>query len=315
MEKPDFRGQIITVFGGTGFLGRYVAMQLAKMGAQVKIVTRHLPSAYFLRPYGDVGQIVPVAARYSSREEIEDLVKGSFAVVNCLGILSEKRRNQFTHIHTDVPAWIAEACAKYGVYRFIHVSALGVDKSQSEYAISKLSGEILARAAFPPITVMRPSVLFGAEDNFFNMFARLSRILPVLPLIGGGQTRFQPVYVMDVAKAIVQALGDIRSCGHIFELGGPETLTFKQIYHRLFSYTGRSRCLVTLPWWVARIQAAFMAILPNPPLTNDQITSLQTDSVVAKESLGFKELGIAPTAMDSIVPAYLGYMNYTPKKD
>jgi NADH dehydrogenase len=157
--------------------------------------------------------------------------------------------------------------------------------------------------------------MFGAEDNFFTMFARLSRILPVLPLIGGGQTRFQPVYVMDVAKAVVQTLGDIRSCGHVFELGGTEILTFKQILERLFVYTGKARCLITLPWWVARVQAVVMAILPNPPLTNDQITSLQTDSVVSKESLGFRELGITPTAMDSVVPAYLGYMNYTPKKD
>lgn len=314
--QPDFKGQIVTVFGGTGFLGRYVVAQLAAAGAQVKVVTRHTPSAYFLRTFGSPGQIVPVYGTYASLDEIERHVRGSFAVVNCLGILAERgKRASFSHVHTDIPVWIAKACAKYGVARFIHVSALGVDKAGSEYAISKFSGENLAREAFPAVTILRPSVLFGAEDKFFNMFAGLTRLLPALPLIGGGKTLFQPVYVVDVAGAIVRALADIRSCGHVFELGGPDILSFKQIYKRLFAYIGQSKPLVSLPWWIARLQAAMMSILPHPPLTNDQITSLQTDNVVSKDALGFKELGISPTSMDGIVPVYLGYCHYTPNKD
>lgn len=315
MIQPDFRGQVITLFGGTGFLGRYVAAQLAEAGAQVKIVTRHPSAAYLVRSYGGVGQVVPVKASYTSQTEIEALVKGSFAVVNCLGILNEKgKKSTFSHIHTDIPVWIAKACAKHGVPRFIHISALGVDKARSEYAISKISGEHLAKEAFSGTTILRPSVLFGPEDNFFNMFAKMAKILPFLPLIGGGKTRFQPVYVMDVARAVVHSLRDIRSFGHTFELGGPEVLTFKQIYQRLFGYIGTERGLLPMPWWMARIQAALMSILPTPPLTNDQITSLQTDSIVSEGALGFRELEIIPQTMDTIVPHYLSYTHYTPHK-
>ncbi len=304
--QPDFTGKIVTVFGGTGFVGRYVAMQLAAAGAQVKIVTRHKASAYFLRLYGNPGQIVAVSAQYQSLGEIEDLVRGSDAVVNCLGILRESgRRANFSHVHTDMPLWIAKACVKTGVQQFVHISSLGANKSLSEYGISKFAGENLARDIFPAVTILRPSVIFGSEDNFFNMFAGMAKILPVLPLIGGGKTLFQPVYVMDVAKAVVHTLGDIQTSGHVFELGGPEVLSFKDILQRLLSYTGQKRCLLTLPWWLARVQACVMNILPNPPLTNDQITSLQTDNVVSADALGFKELGIAPTFIDTIVPTYI----------
>lgn len=311
----DFKGKTITVFGGTGFVGRYVVAQLAEAGAVVKVVTRHAQSAYFLRSFGEVGQIVPVSARYESLTEIENLVKGSYAVVNCLGTLYDgKGRGSFTHIHTDIPTWIAKGCAKFGVVRFIHISALGVDASKSEYAISKFSGENLAREVFPALTILRPSVIFGAEDNFFNRFAQLSGVLPFLPLIGGGKTKFQPVYVVDVAKAVVHSLGDIRSMGQIFELGGTEVLSFKQIYERLGTYIKRDIRTVNLPWWLARVQAGLMSILPTPPLTNDQITALKTDNVVGDNAYGFKELGVTPTSMRAIVPTYLGYASYTGRK-
>jgi len=318
MINTDFRGKVVTVFGGTGFLGRYIVAELAAIGAIVKIVTRHTPSAYFLRTYGNPGQIVPVYTSYASPTEIEEVIKGSYAVVNCLGILHEGgKRASFDHIHTELPKWMAKACAATGVTRFIHISALGVDRSQSAYAITKLLGERAVQEFFPPVTILRPSVIFGAEDNFFNMFAGLAKILPFFPLIGGGKTRFQPVYVLDVAKSVVHALCDIQTCGQIFELGGPEILTFKEIYGRLFTYIGKSRCLISMPWWMARTQAFFMAILPNPPLTNDQITSLQTDNIVAQDAYGLNELGVTPTPMDSIVPYYLNYpQNYkAAKKD
>jgi len=306
MFNSDFRGKVVTVFGGTGFLGRYIVAELAKKGATIKVITRHTQSAYFLRTYGAPGQIVPVYTSYSSQEDIENAVRGSYAVVNCLGILFDGgRRSNFALIHTELPKWIAKACAATGVERFIHISALGVNKSQSAYAITKILGERAVQEFFPSVTILRPSVIFGAEDNFFNMFARLAKILPFFPLIGGGKTRFQPVYVLDVAKSVVHALCDISSAGGVYELGGPEILTFKEIYQRLFTYIGTTRSLITIPWWVARIQAFFMGILPTPPLTNDQITSLQTDNIVAQDAQGLIELGIQPTPMDSIVPHYL----------
>lgn len=306
--SAEFKGRVVTIFGGTGFVGRYVAMQLAAAGAVVKIVTRHPSSGYFLRCGSAVGQIVPVAGRYRSQNEIEELVKGSYAVVNCLGTLYDKPKfGSFAHLHTHVPVWMARACAHQGVSRFVHISALGVNVSRSRYARSKYAGEALVREAFPPATILRPSVIFGPEDNFFNMFARLSRFLPVLPLVGGGKTRFQPVYVQDVARAVVQALRDVRSCGQVYELGGPEVVTFREIYQRLFTYTGVKRCLLPLPWGIARLQAALMAILPEPPLTNDQITSLQTDNVVTEGALGLVDLEVVPTPMAAVVPRYLGY--------
>ena len=314
MINTDFRGKIVTVFGGTGFLGRYIVAELASAGATVKVVTRHTQSAYFLRTYGTPGQIVPVYVSYKSPVEIENVINGSDAVVNCLGILLESgKRANFDHIHTELPKWMAKACAAQGIQRFIHISALGVDKAQSSYAISKLLGERAVQEFLPSATILRPSVIFGAEDNFFNMFARLAKILPFFPLIGGGKTRFQPVYVLDVAKSVVHALCDIHSCGQIFQLGGPEIVTFKEIYQRLFTYIGKTRCLIVFPWWLARTQAFFMNILPNPPLTNDQITSLQTDNIVAQDAYGLNELGISPTSMDSVVPYYLNYP--TAKKD
>jgi NADH dehydrogenase len=308
MFNPDFSGKVVTIFGGTGFLGRYIVAELVKMGFIIKIVTRHTQSAYFLRPYGEVGQIVPVYSAYSSLEEIEKIISGSYAVINCLGILSESgKRSTFSRVHTDLPKWMAKACAKTGVAHFVHISALGVDKSQSNYAATKILGERAVREFFPSTTILRPSVIFGAEDNFFNMFARLAKFLPILPLIGGGKTRFQPVYVLDVARAVVHALCNIQTSGQTYELGGPEVLGFKEIYERLFSYTGQKRCLISLPWSIARVQAFMMRILPNPPLTSDQITSLQTDNIVSDGALGLKDLNITATPMDTIVPNYLNY--------
>lgn len=314
MMNTDFRGKVVTVFGGTGFLGRYIIDELASAGAVIKVVTRHTPSAYFLRTAGSPGQIVPVYSAYDSPSDIDQIIQGSYAVVNCLGILIEHgKRANFDHLHTELPAWMAKACTAHNVQRFIHISALGIDQSQSAYAITKLLGERAVQEFYPAVTILRPSVMFGAEDYFFNRFARLAKILPFFPLIGGGKTRFQPVYVVDVAKSVVHALCDIHSCGHIFELGGPEILTFKDIYQRLLGYIGKSRRLIPMPWWVARTQAFFMAILPCPPLTNDQITSLQTDNIVAQDAYGLKELGISATAIDNIVPHYLNYP--TAKKD
>ncbi|MCC7305081.1 MAG: complex I NDUFA9 subunit family protein [Alphaproteobacteria bacterium] len=299
-----------TVFGGTGFLGRQVVRELAKRGITVKVATRAPERAYFLRTCGVVGQIVPFACDYSA-ESIESAVKGSDYVVNCVGILYERRKGDFKRAHIDFPAAIAAASAKEKVKRLVHISALGIDKARSRYAKTKQEGERAVLTAFPRATILRPSVIFGAEDNFFNMFARMAMIMPALPLIGGGHTKFQPVYVGDVADAVMAALerpalGEENPQGKAYELGGPEEVTFRDIYERLFHFTQRPRPLVPLPFGVAKMNAAVLGLLPGPLLTPDQVESLKTDSVVSMGAPGFQDLGITPTAMDIILPTYLG---------
>ncbi len=297
----NLQGKTATVFGATGFVGRYVVARLAKAGATVRVITRHRQSAYFLRTNGVVGQIVPVSSTYRSAAEIERDVAGSDLVVNCLGILAEGRGAKFTHVHTSIPEWIAQACTAHAIKSFVHVSALGADTAKSNYAKSKLAGEQAVLRAYPAATILRPSVIFGPEDNFFNMFAGMARFAPALPLIGGGKTKFQPVYVGDVATAVVAALTDTQARGKIFELGGPEILTFKEIYQRLFAQTRAKRSLVALPWGLAK----FVASLPLVPLTADQVTSLKTDNVVHGGALTLADLGVQPTALDAILPSYL----------
>ncbi len=301
----NLQNKIITIFGGTGFVGRYIVARLAKQGATIKIVTRSPSSGYFLRQFGVVGQIVPVSCDYSEHA-INQAVSGSDIVINCLGILFEKGKSKFKTVHIDDASMIAKACAVYNVKSLVHISALGIDESKSKYAETKREGEKEVRSHFPAATIIRPSVIFGPEDNFFNKFASLSLIMPVLPLIAGGDTRFQPVYVGDVANAVIKTLRSNSSQGKTYELGGPEILSFKEIYHKLFAQTRRKRILVNLPEGIARIQAALFSILSNPPLTGDQITSLRTDNVVSIEALKLKDLDIQPTALDAILPSYLG---------
>ncbi len=307
----QLQNKIATVFGGTGFIGRYIIAQLAREGATIKVVTRHPSSAYFLRQFGGVGQIVPVLNDLSP-ESIERVIAGSDVVVNCMGILFEKRKSKFKTVHEDYARQIAQACAKYNVKRLVHISAAGIDKSQSQYAQTKRAGEAAIRAAFPKATILRPCVVFGAEDNFFNKFAQLSMFSPVLPLIGGGHTKFQPVYVCDVAQAAVNALtetdiGAQSPLGKTYDLAGPETLDFKGIYQKIAAVTGRKRILLSLPVFLARIQAALFSVLPTPPLTNDQITSLKTDNVADASAPGLADLAIQPTALDAVLPTYLDH--------
>ncbi len=301
----NLQNKIITVFGATGFVGRYIVSRLAKHGATIKVVTRSPSSGYFLRQYGSVGQIVPVSCDYSEAS-IHQAVSGSDVVINCLGILFEKGKSKFKTVHVDDAAMIAQACAMYKVSRLVHISALGIDESKSRYAETKREGEKQVRSHFPAATIIRPSVIFGPEDNFFNKFASLSLISPVLPLIAGGNTKFQPVYVGDVADAIVKTVVMDGTAGQVFELGGPEVLSFKDIYQKIFVQTGRKRILVNLPESIARIKAAFLSILPNPPLTGDQITSLKTDNIISADAKTLTDLDISPTALDAILPVYLG---------
>lgn len=304
--------KVATVFGGTGFVGRQVVRELAKRGVTVKVAGRVPERAYFLRPSGTVGQIVPVACDYSDPKSVAAAVEGADYVVNCIGVLYEKGKKQtFQHAHVDLPMMMAKASKKAGVKRFVHISALGVEKGTSKYAQSKLEGEQAVQKAYKEATILRPSVIFGEDDNFFNMFARLAQVFPALPLIGGGKTRFQPIFVGDVADAVMAALerapvGDDNPRGKTYELGGPAVLSFKEIYELLFKYTGQKRALISLPFFWAKIEAWFLSFMPRPLLTPDQVESLKTDNVVAEKALGLADLGISPQAMELILPTYLG---------
>lgn len=302
--------KIATVFGGTGFVGRYVVRALARAGYTVKVAGRVPERAFFLRPCGTVGQVVPVHCDYRDPVHIAAALRGSDVVVNCIGILYERKRGDFKRLHTGLPGMMAQACAA-GVERFIHISALGVDRAASRYAKSKLAGEQAVIQAFPTATILRPSVIFGPEDGFLNLFAGLMRFSPILPLIGGGATRFQPVYVGDVAAAVLAAatqplIGEQNPQGRIFELAGPQTLSFREIYQDLFRWTGRRRMLIPVPFVVMKVQAFFLQFIPpRPLLTPDQVVSLQSDNVITPGMPGLEDMDVRPTAMELIVPAYL----------
>ena len=305
------KGKIATIFGGTGFLGRQIVRELAAQGITVKVATRAPESAYFLKTCGDVGQIVPFSCHYSDPNSVHNAVKGADFVVNCIGILFEKRkrRSTFQSAHVDIPAMIAKACADENVSRLCHVSALACDKGTSKYAKTKLEGEKAVLANYPKATILRPSVMFGEDDNFFNMFAELSRYVPFLPLIGGGKTKFQPVFVGDVADAAVKSVLDPteKYQGKTYQLGGPEDVDFKEIYEILFKYTDRKKKLISLPFGIAKFEAVFLSLFPKPLLTPDQVESLKTDNIAEDEALGFREFDITPKSMELILPGYLDH--------
>ncbi len=293
------------VFGGTGFLGRQIVRGLAKQGYTIKVATRVPERAYFLRTAGNVGQIVPFACQYSDDASLAAAVRGCDVVVNCVGILFEKGKNSFSKVHTELPRRIAKACASKKVARFIHISALGCEISKSKYGKSKLAGEYAIAENYKGATILRPSVVFGVEDGFFNLFARMATILPALPLIGGGVTRFQPVYVGDVADAVIAACAQDSAIGQTYEIGGPEIFTFRQLFEKIKTFTGRKPMLISLPWGIAKMQGCLLSILPKPPLTADQVESLKTDNVVSQGAKSLTDLGVTPTAADVILPTYL----------
>lgn len=299
------RKKMAVIFGGTGFVGRQIVRELADRGLTVKIATRYPESAYFLRPLGNVGQIVPVPCDYSDADHIAEVVRGCDYVVNCIGILYEKgKRSSFQKAHVDIPAYISQACADEGVAAFVHISALACDKGSSRYAKSKYDGEKAIFERFDAATILRPSIVFGEDDSFFNMFAEMSRYLPFLPLIGGGKTKFQPVFVGDVADAALRALIDTEGQykGKVYQLGGPDVQTFKELFETMFKHTKRPRRLVRLPFGVAKFETMF---LPKTVLTADQVESLKTDNIVDEDALTFKHFDIRPTSMDVVLPDYL----------
>jgi len=295
----------ITVFGGSGFLGRHAVRALAKAGWRIKVATRHPNRAFFLRPMGQVGQIGFVKCDITDPDQVAAALSGSQAAVNLPGILFQ-RGQTFDEVHAAGAGHVAEAAARLGLKQLVHISAIGADtESDSHYAQSKGEGEKRVRAAFPAAVILRPSIVFGPEDQFFNSFANLARYLPALPLIGGGRTRFQPVFVGDVAAAIVAALDLPDAQGRTFELGGPATYSFKELLEIVLSETGRRRILVPIPFALAAIKAFFLQFAPRPLLTPDQVKLLRHDNVVAPTAPGLAELGIRPTTVEAEVPVYL----------
>ena len=297
----------ITVFGGSGFIGRYVVKRLADQGWIVRVAVRDPVAAAFLKPMGDVGQIVLMKADITDASLVAAAVSGVDAVINLVGILYEWGRQRFSAVHAEGAGRIAAAAAAAGVRRMVHVSAIGADPAfPAAYARTKAAGEAAVRKHFANATIIRPSIVFGPEDAFFNRFAAMACLSPVLPLIGGGHTRFQPVYVGDVAEAIVSALADKTAPGATYELGGPKVYTFKELLQLMLAEIGRRRCLVSVPWAIARLQGAFLEWIPAPPLTRDQVRLLERDNVVASGAKGLGDLGIQPTPVEAILPAYLG---------
>lgn len=311
--------QLVTVFGGSGFIGRHVVRALAKRGYRVRVAVRRPDLAFFLQPLGNVGQIHAVQANLRYPASIDRAIEGADVVINLVGILSESGRQRFQTVQANGAKAIAEAAARKGISRFVQMSAIGADSaSPSAYARSKAAGEAAVHAAIKEAIIIRPSIVFGPEDDFFNRFAALARILPGLPLIGGGETRFQPVFVGDVAEVVARAVDGSLKAGATYELGGPEVKTFRELLETLLRTIHRKRLLLPLPFPLARIQAGAMefvnkftfGLMPKAlMLTRDQVTLLERDNIVSEEAnsaeLTLEGLGIKGETIDSVVPTYL----------
>jgi NADH dehydrogenase len=306
-------GTLIVVFGANGFLGRHVVRTLARKGYRVRAPMRRPHLGGDLRVAGDVGQVQLMQANIRFAESVYEAVKGAHAVINLVGLLYERGPQTFAAAHVEGPRAIAEACARHGVARFIQISAIGADAgAKAVYARTKGEGERAARAAFPATTVLRPSIIFGEHDEFFNRFADMAKFFPALPLIGGGKTKFQPVYVQDVADAILAALERADAVGKAYELGGPRIYSFKELLKFTCDTIQRSRLLMPLPFFIAQPLGMILNLLfkawpfSGPPLTGDQVALLKSDNVVASNALTFKELGVANLeTIEAIVPNYL----------
>ncbi len=301
--------KLVTVFGGSGFIGRHVVRALAKRGYRIRVAVRRPDLAGHLQPLGRVGQIHAVQANLRHPPSVEAAARDSDVVVNLVGVLFERGRQRFDSVHARGAETVALAAAAFGA-SLVHGSAIGADEnSPSRYARSKAAGEKLVLAAVPTATIMRPSIVFGPEDSFFNRFAAMARISPILPLIGGGLTRFQPVFVGDVATAIADAVDGKTAPGRIYELGGPEVKTFRALMQFMLATIARRRLLLSIPFPLATLQAQFLQLLPKPLLTTDQVALLKRDNVVSeqatREGRTLQDLGINPTSMEVVVPSYL----------
>ncbi len=304
--------RIATVFGGSGFVGRYIVRRLARDGWRVRVAVRRPNDALFVRTYGSVGQVEPILANIRDKASVRAAIAGADVVVNCVGILVETGKQKFQAVHVEGAARVARIAADQGVSRLIHVSSLAADaNSDSAYARSKAEGEVRVREAFPGAVILRPSIVFGPEDQFFNRFASMAMLSPVIPLVGAA-TRFQPVYVDDVAAAAMRAVDGQADAG-IYELGGPEVEPFRNLIQMMLQMIRRRRLVISWPFWLARInawffdmaQAASMGLFTNNILTRDQVRQLRHDNVVSGDTPGLEDLGVEPTPMEGILETYL----------
>ncbi len=304
--------RLITILGGSGFVGRYVARRMAQAGWRVRVATRRPNEAMFVRTYGVVGQVEPVLCNIRDETSVRAAVEGAEAVINCVGILNETGKNRFKAVQAEGAGRVARLAAEAGVQQFVQISAIGADpESDSAYARSKASGEAAVREAFPGAVILRPSIIFGPEDQFFNRFAGMTRFSPFLP-IAGAKTRFQPVYVDDVAQAAAKAaMGEVTP--GIYELGGPDVRSFRELMEGMLAQIRRKRVIVSLPWFLAHfaawgfdlLQTITLGLFTNNQLTRDQVRQLRRDNVVGEGAKGFAELGITPVPMELVLPGYL----------
>jgi uncharacterized protein YbjT (DUF2867 family) len=300
-------GSRVTVFGGSGFLGRQIVRRLAEGGAEVRVAVRHPERASFLTEYGAAGPITTTRADVWDETTVGPALAGSDAVVNTVGHYVERGRATFEAIHGQGALHVARAAASARVGRLVHISGIGADpRSESSYVRARATGERLVREAFPGATILRPSVMFGPEDAFLNTLAGLTRIMPVLPLFGSGEVRLQPVYVGDVAEAVARALASETTQGKTYELGGPRAYTYKALLQLLLRHLGRRRLLMPVPYLAWELLAGLVAPLPQRPVSRDQVVLMKQDNVVSPEASSFADLGITPRAVEEIVPTYLG---------
>jgi uncharacterized protein YbjT (DUF2867 family) len=313
MPDPSITQQnvdsLVTVFGGSGFLGRHIIRLLCKRGYRIRVAVRRPDLAGHLQPLGRVGQVHAVQANLRYPASVEAAVAGANVVVNLVGILFERARQRFDSVQGQGPGLVARASTAAGA-RLVHISALGASPdSPAHYARTKAAGEQAVQTEAPRSVIFRPSIVFGPEDAFFNKFAAMARLAPMLPLVGGGHTRFQPVFVGDVAEAVARAADGTAKPGTIYELGGPDVRTFRQLMEFVLATTERRRLLVPVPFAAASVLGSFLQFMPKPLLTPDQVRLLKTDNVVsteaAQERRTFEALGIEPRAMTAIVPSYL----------
>ena len=304
--------KLVTIFGGSGFVGRYIARRMARAGWRVRVAVRRPGEAGFVRTYGAVGQVEPVLCNIRDEASVRGALKGADAAVNCVGILFEQGPNRFDAVQAEGPARVARMAAAEGVARLVQISAIGADaNSDSAYGRSKAAGEAAVRDAFPDAVILRPSIIFGTEDQFFNRFAGMTRFSPFL-MVAGARSRFQPVYVDDVAHVAAKAvMGEVEP--GLYELGGPEIRTFRELMQMMLAEIRRRRIIVDMPWFMAHMVAGSLSLLQtltlglftNSVLTRDQLRNLARDNVVADGARGFADLGITPTPMELILPNYL----------
>ena len=298
--------KIATIFGGSGFVGRHLIRRLTKKDYRIIVATRSPYLSGFLKPLGGPGQIELIKTNIFDYENVKSILEKSNIVINLIGALHENRKQKFKDLHEKFPNFLSKICNDLNIEKFIHVSALGVKENHtSKYMQSKFRGEKNIQDNFKLSTILRPSIIFGPEDKFFNTFASFSQFSPMLPLIGNGATRFEPIYVGDVAEAIVRSLTNNQSQKKIYELGGPSVYSFKELMEILLKEIKKKRILIPIPFSLAKINSYFLQLMPKPLLTPDQVELLKYDNIVTGENLTLKDLGISGTPIQSVLPKYI----------